>query len=154
MSQPNESNEVGLDYNETLKYSQRLRRQIVENFISPDGKVTTDAKELDTVLKALKDMDQTALQDRKNQIDQSGADSSKEVAEAMRDLLAMQMNKNPFQRQPDGTAVPAPLPSIDKAKLGDHLLVKGEEEIGVITETSADFMKRMEEQRAQNSTDD
>ena len=140
-----------MDYNQTLNYSQHIRKQIVENFVE-DG-IPTDTKELNIVLKALSDMDKTAILDRKNDIDQGNADSSKQVAEAMCEFIQMQQNKNPFQRNADGSVENnngsvAPPPTVDVEKLGEYDLAEGEGEIGVITETYNEFMARMEKEKS------
>lgn len=141
------------NYEETLSYSQGIRRRIVDKYFA-GGEVPNDPKDVETVLKALKDMDSTAINDRKNNIDQATADSSKEVATAMRDMVLMQQNRNPFERSSDGSVEEnVVIPEANPEKLGEHELVEGEEEIGVIAETSTDFMKRMEE-RHQANTDE
>jgi len=134
-----------LSYEETLAYSQNIRKRVVDNFIKET--IPNDPKDIEIVLKALKDMDTTAINDRKNNIDERNADSSKEVAEAMREMVLMQQNRNPFERNPDGSVEHVPVPEANPEKLGEHELVDGEEEIGVISETSSDFMKRMESHR-------
>jgi len=133
------------NYEETLAYSQGIRRTVVDHYMKKG--VPEDPKDIDTVLKALKDMDSTAINDRKNSIEQNAADSSKEVASALRDMVMMQQNRNPFEREPDGSAKEIPTPQASPEKLGDHDLVDGEHEIGVVSETSTDFMKRMERER-------
>ncbi len=134
------------NYEETLAYSQGIRRTVVDHYMQKG--VPHDPKDVETVLKALKDMDGTAINDRKNSIEQNAADSSKEVATALRDMVMMQQNRNPFEREPDGSVREVPVPQANPEKLGDHELVAGEEEIGVVAETSSDFMKRMERERS------
>lgn len=141
---PAKATETPLSYEETLAYSQNIRKRIVDKFVGET--IPGDEDTIRLVLSALKDMDNTALQDRKNRIDQSNADSSKEVADAMREFVHMQMNRNPFARQPDGSPV-ATAPSVDVSKLGEFEIVEGEDEIGIIEETSADFMRRMEQSK-------
>ncbi len=116
--------------------------------------VPKDPKDVEIVLKALKDMDGTAINDRKNSIEQNAADSSKEGAIALRNMVWMQQNRNPFEREPDGSAKEVPVPQANPEKLGDHELVAGEEEIGVVAETSSDFMKRMERERSTYTEDE
>lgn len=140
-----ESKPQRMSYEETLAYTQSLRKDVVDNLVSPeDGSPPVGDKEkLDFMLRTLKDMDSTALNDRKNTIDRDNADSSKTVAEAMQQFLVMQGNSNPFERRTDGSA-PAVIPDADPEKLGEQSLVEGEGETGVIEETSASFMERME----------
>jgi hypothetical protein len=144
MENPSENQEDVLDYQQTLSFSQRIRRRIIDK-VMEDGEVPNDPKAVDTLLKTLKDMDQTALADRKNQIDQKDSDTSREVADAMRQMLEMQKNANPFARRDDGSvAAPTVVPSVSVEKLGEHKLVEGETEIGVISENCGDFMTRMQ----------
>jgi|AntDeeMinimDraft_5_1070356.scaffolds.fasta_scaffold15606_2 hypothetical protein len=155
MAEQDDNAGVGVDYKQTLNYSQGVRKRIVEHFVG-EGNIPSDPKELNVVLKALGDMDKTTLMDRKNDIDQGAADTSKQVAEAMSEFIQMQKNQNPFQRAQDGTVIEhEPTqetlpPSVDVEKLGDYELVKGEDEVGVITETYSDFMKRMEKEKSEN----
>lgn len=136
-----------MDYDKALSYSQIHRRRIVDSLMA-GPQVTSDTKELSVVLKALSDMDKSVLMERKNNIDQGSADSSKAVAEAMREFITGQNNTNPFARKADGSVTePVPttvIPEVDMEKLGEHQLVDGEDEIGVISETYNEFMNRME----------
>lgn len=148
-----------MDYKQTLAYSQDIRKRIVDEFVG-DGRVPNDPKELNVVLKALGDMDKTALMDRKNEIDQGNADSSKQVAEAMSEFILMQQNRNPFQRSSDGALIEqvpngnTVTPEVDVEKLGNYELVAGEDEIGVITESYKEFMARMEKEKEDNPIPD
>lgn len=141
-----------MGYQETLQYTQALRKQVVEAY-SQNGmnELIKDEKAVDKMLKALKDMDAQAFGERKNQIEQSTADSSREVAEAMRKFVELQCNANPFMRNPDGSIEGKEqlLPTVDEDKLGEHDLVDGEAEQGVIHETSGEFFTRMEIKRAE-----
>lgn len=132
-----------LDYEATLAYAQRTRRTIVDHYM--EGGVPQELKEVDTVLKALKDMDTTALNDRKNNIDEKSADGSKEIANALMEAVRLQQNRNPFEA-PEGE-VERDIPTLDKAQLGDFELVDGEGDPGGDPEKADDFLKRMDEQR-------
>lgn len=132
-----------MDYTETLRYTQSLRKRLVDEYTkSGMEKLIEDEKSVDRMLKALKDMDTQVLNERKNEIDQHGADSSREVADAMKQLVEMQQNQNPFKRQADGSILT--VPTVDEGKLGTHDLVEGEAEQGVVMETSGEFFARME----------
>ncbi len=153
MTEHKDGGDATMEYRETLNYSQGVRKRIVDHFVG-EGSIPSDPKELNVVLKALGDMDKTVLMDRKNDIDQGNADTSKQVAEAMSEFIQMQQNKNPFQRSTDGGVVPqqpAPEslqpPSVDVEKLGDYQLVEGETEVGVVNESYKEFMARMEKEK-------
>jgi hypothetical protein len=149
-----------MNYQETLQFTQSLRKQLVTEYVKPGMEgLVKDEGSVDRLLKTLKDMDQTALADRKNTIDSSTADSSRDVADAMQKFVHMQMNRNPFERLPDGSVAPASegatvIPQVNEEKLGEHDLVEGEAEQGVIVESSSDFMARMEVLRAQREADE
>lgn len=143
-----------MTYEEMLQHTQGIRLQIVDAYTGNGiENLIKDDTAVDKLLKTLKDMDQTAISHKKNQIDQKSSDSSADVAAAMQRLIEQQMNKNPFHRQADGTLIEGEasrvIPNVDPAKLGNHDLVEGETEQGVIMETSGDFMKRMEKLRAE-----
>lgn len=136
-----------LRYEEEIAYTQSIRKQIIAKKL--EGGVPNDDDSIKILLTALKDHDTTTLSDRKNRIDESTAQSSVEIAQAMGELVKQQMNRNPFARAPDGSAAPvdhqprALLPKVDEKKLGEHDLVIGEEEIGTIQEDSESFFNRM-----------
>lgn len=135
-----------MDYDKALSYSQIHRRRIVDSLMA-GPQVTSDTKELSVVLKALSDMDKSVLMERKNNIDQGSADSSKAVAEAMREFITGQNNINPFARKADGSVTEPTatvIPEVDLEKLGEYELVDGEDEVGVISETYNEFIDRME----------
>lgn len=136
-----------MDYDKALSYSQLHRRRIVDSLMA-GPQVTSDTKELSVVLKALSDMDKSVLMERKNNIDQGSADSSKAVAEAMREFITSQNNINPFARTSDGSVTSMTpttvIPEVDLEKLGEYELVDGETEVGVISETYNEFIDRME----------
>lgn len=139
-------------YTENLQFSQSIRRRIAEQLTAEN--IPSDHKDMDILLRTLKDMDQTTLNERKNQIDESSAGSAKTIADAMNELVKMNLNTNPFQRNPDGSVDESYIPKIDASKLGDHNLVPGETEIGTVIETSNEFITRMEAELANRPVDD
>ncbi|MNF54730.1 hypothetical protein D3C81_434020 [compost metagenome] len=135
-----------MTYEQALAFSQRVRRTIVREKLK--GGVPSDLDEVKLVLSALKDHDTTAINDRKNTIEEGVSQSSADVASNMVELIKMMKNENPFSRAPDGSAPAdhtprAILPNIDESKLGDHELVDGEGLIGTVQETSESFFGRM-----------
>lgn len=137
--------DVQLNYEETLQYSQRMRRKVVSHLTQEGQHIPGDIKEVNTVLKALADMDKTAIDERKNNIEQGNADSARLVAEATREFILQQKNRNPFEAD-EQTVMEGQPPQVSPEMLGEHALVPGEAELGVIQERSEDFMKRMGEQ--------
>lgn len=139
---PNARVDDQLDYEQTLAYTQRFRRWAVGQMTQKG--MPADPQEANVLLKALKDMDTTALTDRRNNIEQDNADTDREVVEAMKTFIGMQENADPFRRGSQGGNETPPPPELEPEKLGEQSMVDGETEVGVVNETSKDFMKRME----------
>jgi hypothetical protein len=136
-----------MSYEQALAYSQGIRRKIVASKMR--GGVPRDNDDIKVLLSTLKDHDTTAINDRKNNIEESASASSAEIAQAMVEAVKMLKNDNPFSlRSADGSVDPnhvprALLPKLDESKLGEHEIVDGEQEIGVVQETSESFFSRM-----------
>lgn len=136
-----------LTYEQSLAFSQNIRRKIVASKMK--GGVPRDNDDIKVLLSTLKDHDTTAINDRKNNIEESASASSAEIAQAMVEAVKMLKNDNPFSlRSADGSVDPnhvprAILPKLDESKLGEHEIVDGEQEIGVVQETSEAFFSRM-----------
>lgn len=141
--------EPDMTYGQALAYSQRIRRRIVRSKMTVTGDIPRDNDDIKIMLAALKDHDGTEISNKRNAIDASTSASSAEVAHAMVEAVKMLKNENPFSlRAADGSIDPnhtprAILPKVDEDKLGDHELVDGEGEIGVVQETSDTFFNRM-----------
>ncbi len=136
-------------YDETLAFSQGLRRGVANKLIA--GGIPSDKEGVELLLKTLKDMDKTAIDSKRTAIEADNAGSSREIAEAMVELAKLGQNQNIFERRPDGS-VPAlelgvsdNLPEVDEAKLGEHTFVPGEDHIGVVAETASEFYSRMKD---------
>lgn len=128
-----------LSYGDTLDYTQRVRRRIINDRMAKGVPQDDDSAKL--VLTALKDMDKTALDRRRNEIDSDSGETAKEVALAMREFLILQGNGNPFAVGEGGQA-----PAIGLEELGEYNIPEGELEQGVVEETSEEFAARMEQQ--------
>lgn len=137
-----------LDHDATLRLTQTVRRRVVTGMTKGENGFPSDDKQLDLLLRTMKDMDSAANNDRKLRIDDKNSDSSAEVAAAMSVMVKNQMNRNPFQRDPDGSPSEEGsgdhIPSVNPDKLGQHELVEGEGEIGIIAETADTFRSRMD----------
>jgi hypothetical protein len=143
MSEPVANND-DLGFEGTLKYTQQVRRKVIEHYTA-NNVIPTDTREVGMLLKALDGMDRTALEERKTSIEQDTANSSKKVAEAMSELIKAQKNRNPFMRtddEPEGK-----VPDTPAEVLGNYELVPGETDIGIIAESADSFFKRMDAQK-------
>lgn len=132
-----------LSYTETLHYTQGLRRQIINKKIEKG--IPEDDDSINVLLKAMKDMDQTAIQDRRNNIEEDNSNNAREVAASMKEFLTMQRNENPFMRTETGEVVEHALPKLNQERLGSFQLVEGEQEIGILQESADAFIERMKE---------
>lgn len=133
-----------MSYEETLHFTQGVRKDIV-------GKLTEEGipADLDTtkvLLTTLKDMDGTAINDKKVRVEEQNAASNSEIANAVVQYSKMFGDDSPFFRKPDGSVLDkeAAVPVADERRLGDHELVHGETEIGISMENSREFMERMQ----------
>ena len=132
-----------MSYEETLAYSQGVRKQIVEQFTK--DKITTDTAELGIVLKALKDMDVTAIENKRANTEEKNSDSSRRVAEAMYEFIKIAQNENPFKVK-EGSSV-GRIPEIDITQLGEHEIPAGMLDVEVQIEEANDFIARMDTKR-------
>lgn len=148
-----------LGYQDNMDFTQSLRKQLIHAQLdSCGGALPTDKDGVELLLKIAKDMDHTSHSDKKNRIEEANSENGREVADAMKLYVGELQNRNPFMRNVDGSAAddgsvrdaeftvadaPGVLPSVDPLRLGDHAFVNGEEEVGVIMETAAEFMARM-----------
>lgn len=137
-----ESTKQPLSYEETLAYSQNVRRRIVEHYT--EDKIPADVAEVGVVLKALKDMDVAAIEHKRNSIEEGKSNNSRHIAEAMAEFLKIQRNENPFKAK---TLIERPIPEVDITLLGEHTIVPGEMDVEVIVEDADDFIRRMDEKR-------
>jgi len=127
-------------YEDTLQYTQKVRHRIVSHFTQ--DKIPDDIAELGIVLKALKDMDVSAIDKQRNTIEEQKSGNARAVAEAMAEFLNIQQNGNPFlNKNPGGIGQ---VPELDISKLGEHELVPGELEIDTTVEEADAFIQRMD----------
>lgn len=146
------SDEEGeMDYAATLAFTQKMRRRLVAKQTKGGQSVPGDKEGIEVLLKTLKDIDGTAIADRRNTIDEGNADTARNVADSMAAFIAQ--NQNPFIRQPDGFVAPAPTVNRDRLPQVEH--VDGETFIGIVAESEEMFTKRMQgEYEAELDADD
>jgi hypothetical protein len=137
-----------MSYSDTLAYTQGLRRRIIDERIS-EG-IPSDDDGVTLLLKAMKDMDQTAIQDRRNNIEEDNTNNAREVATTMKEFLSLQRNEDPFKRTSTGELPSHAIPQIDPKRLGDFTLVEGEKEIGILQEGADVFIERMKDKGGEN----
>lgn len=129
-----------LSYDNILKFSQGIRKDIALEMVAE--RLPNDPEQVKLLLNVLKDLDTTALMERKNKIESEGVKSDREIADAFAMLLKQNGNQNIFQAK-EPVPVPIEAPVIKPGELGDFQHVEGEMEIGINNETCDEFIKRM-----------
>lgn len=120
--------------------NQGIRLKLI-NHLTEDGKVPEDIKEKFLLLQALSDGDRTAIQNKK-----IGSSEKQGAADRQAALVIAKMSRefgaiSPFERQ-SGDSVESK--ALDSSRIPDVLLVPGETDIGLPTDTYDSFMQRME----------
>lgn len=149
---PEENAETEYTDDQNIAYTQQLRRQILTD-VTKDG-LPKDKESIDLVLEAARDIDRTALGNKRIQSGDRNSDSNHRVAMAVQQLQRSLGNANPFEVGPDGQD-----PAIDQARFNDDLLpdieVKpGEMDVGHHEETYKEFMARMDDEVSYDDVDD
>ena len=131
-------NDEDLSAESLLKYSQRVRKDLVQEITR--GGMPDDKGDRQVLLQALHDMDQTSVNRMKLDVDKENSANARQAQEIVDRLFGV----NPYglRARPgeERTELPAPpddeLPEVD--------IDEGEKEIGLQSETSKDFLERME----------
>lgn len=130
-----------LSYEEQLALTQNLKADVLNQLaVSNNGVVPTDKDSVELLLKVADSLDKTTLSNRKIATESSAATDANRILEAMTHLVANGKNRNIFAA--DTTAIPEPEVPIDALPDFEH--AAGEEHVGVISENSEAFNKRMD----------
>ncbi|AEH03621.1 hypothetical protein AVT69_gp196 [Pseudomonas phage PhiPA3] len=133
-----------MTYEEQIQYTQNTKQRILHQlaFSNPVGTIPTDKESVDTMLKVMDSMDRTAIANKRISVDQEANRTSADLLAGMAAFIQNAKNKNPFvATEGDGRGME---PQIDQEDLGEFTHAEGEDEIGVIAETSEEFTERME----------
>lgn len=134
--------EDDLSYENILRYSQGTRKDLALKMT--ENQLPEDPEQIKLLLTILKDLDTTALMERKNKIESEGQKSDREIADAFVTLLKQNGNKNLFQVEGNASVIEAP--KIEPGQLGQFETVEGEMEIGISAETCDEFVRRMKKE--------
>lgn len=122
-----------------MNFTQKIRKELVTD-ITRKG-MPADKDERSTLLQALRDMDQTSVNRLRLDVDKENNNNNRAAQEIVNRLY--QVNPYGLQAQPGHERAEIPEPNPDE--IPQIEFDEGEKEIGLITETSSEFLKRMEE---------
>jgi len=125
-----------------LKYTQARRIELVKD---KDVDLTADPKGGAVVLKALSDMDKTALTKKKLGIQEKGAENDRLVASAVVRMFKDDGSTDPFLKENAAKGRKA-YEAEDASRLPEPVFVEGETEVGVSSENYSEFTARMQRQ--------
>ena len=133
-----------LSYEEQLALTQNLKADVLNQLaVSNNGVVPTDKDSVELLLKVADSLDKTTLSNRKIATESSAANDANRILEAMTNLVANGKNRNIFAVDPAESDV-IPEPEVPLDALPDFEHAAGEEHVGVISENSEAFNKRMD----------
>lgn len=129
-----------LSNEEMLNFSQKIRKGLVSEMTRKGMPVDKD--ERTSLLQALRDMDQTSVNRLRLDVDKENNAGNRAAQEIVNRLY--QANPYGLRARPGEERDTIPEPSLDE--LPDIEFTEGEKEVGLITETASDFLKRMEDE--------
>lgn len=130
-----------LSNEEMLNYSQKIRKGLVSEMTRQGMPVDKD--ERSSLLQALRDMDQTSVNRLRLDVDKENNAGNRAAQEIVNRLY--QANPYGLRARPGEERDDVPEPRLDD--LPELEFTEGEKEVGLITETASDFLKRMEEDK-------
>lgn len=130
--------EMDLSSENLLNYTQMVRKRLV-NSITKRG-MPEDKDERMQLLQALRDMDQTSVNRLRLDVDKQSAENNR----AAQDIISQLYRVNPYglRARPGEERDSVPTPNVQD--LPDIEFDAGEKHIGLVTETSIEFIKRMD----------
>ena len=134
---PGEKNTLTDD--QILEYTQQTRKKITDELFK-DNRVPADKEDRTLLLRALQDMDQTAINKKRLGTDEKRAESDKLVAEAADRISRIYGSENPFEGNQSGR-----IPEVSSEQLPAANPIEGETEVGLVDESYDEFMSKMED---------
>jgi hypothetical protein len=130
--------DMDLSSENLLNYTQMVRKRLI-NSITARG-MPIDKDERMQLMQALRDMDQTSVNRLRLDVENKSADNNRAAQEIISQLY--QVNPYGLRARPGEERDSYPEPEVKD--LPDMEFDEGEKHIGLVTESSNDFIKRME----------
>lgn len=130
--------------NETIEYTQGLRRELIKEICGTDNKLPTDKDSAKLILSALKDMDSATLGQARARTEERHANNDELIARTMCDINRKLNGTNPFEAAPTGEdATSRPVPTLDGTDEEEFNIPSTVLEKGQVTEKVDEFLKRV-----------
>lgn len=130
--------EMDLSSENLLNYTQMVRKRLI-NSMTKRG-MPDDKDDRRVLLQALHDMDQTSVNRLRLDVDKQSADNNRAAQEIINQLY--RVNPYGLEARPGEERDSIPEPNVTDLPAVEF--DAGEKHIGLVTESSTDFMKRME----------
>lgn len=130
-----------LSNEEMLNFSQKIRKGLVSDMTRKG--MPEDKDERSTLLQALRDMDQTSVNRLRLDVDKENNAGNRAAQEIVNRLY--QVNPYGLRARPGEERDDIPEPEV--GEIPEIEFSEGEKEVGLITETASDFLKRMDEEK-------
>lgn len=131
-----------LDFDAQLKHTQRIKGRVLHKLVTGAGGVPSDKDGVELLLKVADSMDKTTIAKKRLAVEEKQGDGAISILNAIVHSIREGGGVNPFLRSED--AVPVQQQDLGELPAFDGAHARGEGEIGVITETSDHFTKRMD----------
>mgnify|MGYP007057168716 CR=1 FL=1 len=136
----NESIDLGeLDDDSILLFTQKTRKELAID-ITRRG-MPVDKDERATLLQTLRDMDQTAINRKRLNVDAANSENDSMVADIVRKMYEL----NPRGRRVTESEVVERIITVNSSALDQYSFTDDEKKIGLPKETAKDFLERMDD---------
>jgi hypothetical protein len=128
--------------NTTLEYTDARRRRFIDQIETENkGVIPTDPDSARLYLKALSDMDSSAVSHARVKTEEKATDNDASVAEIIRDVVRKLDGRNPYKtEEPDASR---PLPSLPTEVEASVTVDESLMETGKVQESVEEFNRRM-----------
>lgn len=135
-----EKEEATTDFDRRMNMTRDVRDRVAA-ILMPGGEVPDSEDKIEIIMKLMNDMDKSEIQRRRIAVEDKSADTSRAVADQALEMIRQLGNRNPFERNADGSAT---LPNS-----GDRLtgfdFSDGEKLQGMQSDSLPDLEKRVDE---------